>query len=58
MDSTDTEQSTDIIEKVKRIVDIGDGYLPSEYCGDQEAQGIHFTDAACELWVKYLRENV
>ena len=36
----------------------GDGYLPSEYCGDQEAQGIHFTDAACELWVKYLRENV
>ena len=29
MDSTDTEQSTDIIEKVKRIVDIGDGYLPT-----------------------------
>ena len=35
-----------------------DGYLPPEYCGDQEAQGIHFTDAACELWVKYLKENV
>lgn len=34
------------------------GYLPPEYCGDPEAQGIHFTDAACELWVKYLKENV
>lgn len=35
-----------------------DGYLKPEYCGDQEAQGIHFTDAACELWTKFLKENV
>ena len=35
-----------------------DGYLPLDYCGDQDAQGIHFTDAACELWANYLKENV
>ena len=35
-----------------------DGCLPLEYCGDPDGQGIHFTDAACELWVQYLKENV
>lgn len=34
------------------------GYLPLEYCGDPDAQGIHFTDAACELWANYFKENV
>lgn len=34
------------------------GYLPLEYCGDEGAQGIHFTDAACELWADYLKESV
>lgn len=34
------------------------GYLKAEYCGDQDAMGIHFTDAACQLWANYLKENV
>lgn len=34
------------------------GYLPLDYCGDPDAQGIHFTDATCELWANYLKENV
>ena len=31
-----------------------DGTLPMEYCSDPEDQGIHFTDAACEIWINYL----
>ena len=34
------------------------GYLPEEYCGDPEGQGIHFTSAACEVWIDYLKQNV
>ncbi len=35
-----------------------DGYLPLKYCSDPDEQGIHFTDEACELWIRYLKENV
>ena len=31
-----------------------DGTLPREYCSDPGVQGIHFTDAACEIWLDYL----
>ncbi len=40
------------------VMEDENGYLKSEYCGDPEAQGIHFTDAACRLWVEYLKDNV
>lgn len=35
-----------------------DGNLKNEYCSDPDAQGKHFTDAACAIWVEYLKENV
>ena len=35
-----------------------DGYLEPDYCGDQGAQGIHFTSEACRMWSEYLKENV
>ena len=31
-----------------------DGTLPRKYCSDPGVQGIHFTDAACEIWLDYL----
>lgn len=31
-----------------------DGTLPRKYCSDPGVQGIHFTDAACEIWIDYL----
>ena len=34
------------------------GYLKPEYCSDPDAQGIHFTDEACQIWVNYLKNNV
>ena len=34
------------------------GYLIEEYCGDIGGQGIHFTDAACEQWIKQLKYSV
>ncbi|MCR5635897.1 MAG: hypothetical protein K6F76_01775 [Clostridiales bacterium] len=34
------------------------GCLPPEYCSDPDAQGIHFTDEACDIWIKYLENNV
>lgn len=34
------------------------GNLPDNYCSDPDAQGIHFTDEACEIWINYLEENV
>ena len=34
------------------------GALKEEYCSDPEAMGIHFTDAACALWVDYLKNHV
>lgn len=43
---------------VYSVLSDDDGYLPSEYCSDSEAMGIHFTDKACEIWSDYLKENV
>ena len=34
------------------------GYLKDEYCSDPDAQGIHFTDAACGIWVDVLKDTV
>lgn len=34
------------------------GYLKNEYCSDAEAMGIHFSPAACEIWIEYLKNNV
>ena len=34
------------------------GALKPAYCGDPETMGIHFTDAACQAWVDYLKANV
>lgn len=35
-----------------------EGCLPANYCSDPDAQGIHFTDEACEIWINYLESNV
>ena len=43
---------------VYNLVADSEGNLKAEYCGDPEVQGIHFTDAACEIWTDYLKENV
>ena len=34
------------------------GYLRDEYCSDAEAQGIHFSDAACLKWIETLKKSV
>ena len=34
------------------------GYLRSEYCGDPDAQGVHFTDVACMKWIETLKNSV
>ncbi|MBR5774009.1 MAG: hypothetical protein IKY44_04070 [Clostridia bacterium] len=34
------------------------GALKPAYCGDPETMGIHFTDAACQAWVDYLKKNI
>lgn len=34
------------------------GALKPSYCGDPETMGIHFTDAACEAWVEYLKKTI
>ncbi len=31
-----------------------DGSLQRAYCSDPHDQGIHFTDAACDIWIEYL----
>lgn len=36
----------------------GNGALKTSYCGDPETMGIHFTDAACQAWVDYLKSNI
>lgn len=36
---------------------MGGDYLIPEYCGDPEAMGIHFTNAACRVWIDYLINN-
>lgn len=33
------------------------GNLPDEYCSDLNSMGMHFTNAACEVWVDYLRTH-
>ncbi|MCI8497472.1 MAG: hypothetical protein HFE85_04405, partial [Clostridiales bacterium] len=33
------------------------GRLPASYCSDPDGMGLHFTDAACEVWVEYLRTH-
>lgn len=33
------------------------GFLPSEDCSDNYSMGIHFTNAAAEKWVNYLRTH-
>ncbi len=43
---------------VHSVVVDEDGYLNPDYCGDPEAQGIHFTSAGCEKWIEYLKNNV
>lgn len=35
-----------------------DGYLKNEYCSDPDAMGIHFSPAACAIWIEYLQNNV
>ena len=32
----------------------GDGYLPDLFCSDPEDMGLHFTDEACEEWIRFL----
>ncbi len=34
------------------------GLLPGKYCSDADGMGIHFTDAACEVWKEYLYTHV
>lgn len=34
------------------------GFLHREYCSDPDGMGIHFTDAACEVWKEYLYTHV
>ena len=36
----------------------GSGALKPSYCSDASSMGIHFTDAACEAWIDYLKKNV
>lgn len=36
---------------------MGGDYLIKDYCGDPEAMGIHFTNAACKVWIDYLIKN-
>lgn len=35
-----------------------EGLLPRKYCSDPDGMGIHFTDAACEVWKDYLYTHV
>lgn len=32
----------------------GSGALKAEYCSDPDDLGLHFTDAACEVWIHYI----
>ena len=34
-----------------------DGFLPAEYCSDYSGMGIHFTNAAVEHWIAYLKNH-
>ena len=47
-------------EKGWYFVDVGEvmydsqGYLREDYCSDPNGMAIHFTNAGCEAWIKYL----
>ena len=43
---------------VASVLKDDNGCLPPEYCSDPDAQGIHFTDEACDIWINYLENNV
>ena len=34
-----------------------EGYLPAEYCSDYSGMGIHFTNAAAQHWIAYLKTH-
>lgn len=42
---------------IASVLTDAEGYLPDEYCSDISGMGMHFTDAACEIWVNYLRQD-
>lgn len=43
---------------INSIVRDENGALRSEYCSDPEAMGVHFSDAACAMWIDYLKNHV
>ena len=43
---------------IYHVVAGDDGYLRADYCGDEGAQGIHFTSSGCEAWIDYLKNHV
>lgn len=52
---------SDICEKdgwyfldVASVMRDGTGALKREYCSDPDDLGLHFTDAACEVWIQYI----
>ena len=50
------ENSYKYVDVYSAVVD-KDGNLPMEYCSDPDSMGLHFTDAACEIWANYLKDN-
>lgn len=55
------EQLSKICEKdgwcfldVASVMRDGTGSLKREYCSDPDDLGLHFTDAACEVWIHYI----
>lgn len=42
---------------VASVLTDAEGYLPDSYCSDASGMGMHFTDAACQVWVDYLRQD-
>jgi len=43
---------------IAAAVSDAEGYLISDYCSDNNGMGIHFTNAAAEVWVEYLKTHV
>ena len=35
-----------------------DGALKPEYCSDPESLGLHFTDEACRIWIRYILTHI
>ena len=42
---------------VASVLRDAEGFLPSAYCSDREGMGIHFTDAACQVWLDSLKTH-